>query len=178
MHRWARLLETLGVVRLFDYSYMREGSRRPDPLPKLIAAHRDALSEARMSWDGPIYLVGKSMGSRIGCHLSLEENVAGLICFGYPLCGGGDPTKLRDKVLRELTSPILFVQGTRDPLCPLDLLGEVRTGMKAENELVVIKGGDHSLLVTKTQLKLDGETPDQVEARILLAIGNFVVRHR
>jgi len=40
------------------------------------------------------------MGSRIGCHVSLEEEVAALICFGYPLFGGGDPTKLRDYARR------------------------------------------------------------------------------
>ena len=62
------------------------------------------------------------MGGRIGCHVSLEEKVDGLVCLGYPLCAMGDRTKLRDEVLRALTAPILFVQGTRDSLCPLDLL--------------------------------------------------------
>ena len=122
MQRWVKLLETLGSVRTFDYDYMRQGSRRPDRLPQLIAAHRAALAEARQAHEGPVVLIGKSMGSRIGCHVSLEEKVNALVCFGYPLCGGGDPAKLRDKILREISTPILFLQGTRDPLCPLDLL--------------------------------------------------------
>jgi len=42
-----------------------------------------------------------------------------------------NPAKLRDKVLRELTTPILFVQGTHDSLCPLDLLADVRRMMSA-----------------------------------------------
>ena len=46
----------------------------------------------------------------------------GLICLGYPLCAMGDRSKLRDEVLRSSGTPILFVQGTRDALCPLDLL--------------------------------------------------------
>ncbi len=78
-----------------------------------------------------------------------------LVCFGYPLCGGGDPTKLRDQVLREITTPILFVQGTRDPLCPLELLESVRTQMRAANQLHVVEGGDHSLLVTKSRLRAE-----------------------
>jgi predicted alpha/beta-hydrolase family hydrolase len=81
---------------------------------------------------------------------------------------------LRDKVLRELRTPILFVQGTRDSLCPLDLLADVRSEMIAQNELHVVEGGDHSLVVTKTQLKLAGETQETVDERILGAIEKFI----
>ncbi|HEY0369317.1 MAG TPA: alpha/beta family hydrolase [Chthoniobacterales bacterium] len=171
MRRWAERLASIGDVQTFDYDYMRAGRRRPDPLPVLIAAHRAALNEARASHDGPVVLIGKSMGGRIGCHLSLGEKVNGLVCLGYPLCGGGDPTKLRDKVLRELTTPILFVQGTRDSLCPLDLLEKVRKEMRAPNELFIVEGGDHSLVVPKKQ-----EPQEEVDARILQAIAGFVRR--
>lgn len=116
------------------------------------------------------------MGGRIGCHVALEEKVAGLICLGYPLCAMGDRTKLRDKVLRALTTPILFVQGTRDRLCPLDLLEPIRAEMTAENFIHVVEGGDHSLLVTKRMLQTRGETQDDVDQRILEAIGGFVER--
>lgn len=177
MRRWSDLLEPIGDVRSFDYLYMREGKRRPDPLPKLIEAHRAELNEARKLRTGLTVLIGKSMGSRIGCHVSLEENVDALVCFGYPLCGGGEPTKLRDRVLREITTPILFVQGTRDPLCPLELLESVRAQMRAVNQLHVVEGGDHSLLVTKSRLRADNETQDEVDRRILAAIIRFVADH-
>ena len=176
MRPWTELLKTLGPVKTFDYDYLREGRKRPDPPAMLVAAHRAALSELRTQHEGPVVLIGKSMGSRIGCHVSLEEQVAALICFGYPLCGGGDPTKLRDKVLREITTPILFIQGTRDPLCPLDLLEKVRGDMRASNELYVVEGGDHSLAVTKTQLRACDETQADVDARILQVIGSFVAK--
>ena len=114
------------------------------------------------------------MGGRIGCHVSLEEKVGGLICLGYPLCGGGDRAKLRDKVLRELETPILFVQGTRDPLCPLDLLEQVRSRIKALNSLYIVDGGDHSLRVPKKQLQAIGETQERIDQRILEAIAKFV----
>jgi len=174
MQKWKQSLEGIGKVILFDYDYMREGRRRPDPLPQLIAAHRSALAEARAKSSGPVLLIGKSMGGRIGCHVALEEKIAGLICLGYPLCGGGDRTKLRDKVLRELETPILFVQGTRDSLCPLDLLEEVRSQMKAPNFLHLVKDGDHSLRLTKRGLQAAGETQDDVDQRIVAAIGRFV----
>jgi predicted alpha/beta-hydrolase family hydrolase len=176
MQRWKERLSRIADVTTFDYDYMRRGSRRPDPPPLLIAAHRKALRDARTSEKQPVILIGKSMGGRIGCHVALEEPVRGLVCLGYPLCGGGDPRKLRDKVLRELRTPILFVQGTRDELCPLELLAEVRRDMIAENFLHIVEGGDHSLIVGKKQLKATGETQDEIDERVLNAIEDFYRR--
>src|SRR5690348_15698217 len=97
MQRWKARLQEIVTIATFDYDYMREGRKRPDRLPQLIAAHRAALAAARAKVDPgtPTFLIGKSMGGRIGCHVSLEEKVAGLICLGYPLCAMGDRSKLR-----------------------------------------------------------------------------------
>jgi len=185
MQRWKTRLESIGSVATFDYDYMREGRRRPDRVPQLIAAHRAALAnfvnrESRIEnreSQFSLFLIGKSMGGRIGCHVSLEEKVSGLICLGYPLCAMGDRQKLRDQVLRSLGRAILFVQGTRDSLCPLDLLEEVRAKMTAPNELYVVQGADHSLLVRKSDLAARGQTQETVEQEILTRIGDFVRTH-
>jgi predicted alpha/beta-hydrolase family hydrolase len=174
MQRWKDRLATIGRVALFDYPYMREKRKRPDRLPQLIAAHGEALAHNRHADDGAAVLIGKSMGGRIGCHVALEEKVDALVCLGYPLCAMGDRTKLRDEVLRALRTPIFFVQGTRDPLCPLDLLERVRAEMKARNVLHVVEGGDHSLIVPKRQLQAKGETQEDVDQRILNQIAQFV----
>ena len=177
MERWTAHLEKIGDVETFDYPYMRQNRKRPDPLPQLIAAHRQALAEARRKHSrARTILIGKSMGGRVGCHVALEEKVDGLVCLGYPLCAMGDRTKLRDEVLRALTTPILFVQGTRDPLCPLDLLERVRSQMKAPNFLHVVEGGDHSLVVTKRQLEATGQIQDEVDQSISKVIAEFIDR--
>jgi predicted alpha/beta-hydrolase family hydrolase len=175
MQNWKCRLSKIGDVETFDYDYMREGRKRPDPLPKLMAAHREALSDARKRHRAEVtILIGKSMGGRVGCHLSLEEKVDGLVCLGYPLCAMGDRTKLRDEVLRALNTLILFVQGTRDPLCPLDLLERVRTEMKTKNFLHVVEGGDHSLRVPQRQLQATGRTQEDIDRQILKAIAGLV----
>jgi len=170
MRTFARLLSSLGRVEPFDYPYMIERRGRPDPLPKLIAAHRAALASLREKHDGPIVLAGKSMGGRVGCHVALVEPVEAVICLGYPLCGAGDRSKLRDQVLLELRTPAMFVQGTRDPLCPLDLLEGVRKRMRAPSTLHVVDGADHSLLIAKTTLKALGSTQEEADEQILAAI--------
>src|ERR1700733_13997990 len=174
MQTFARLLATIGPVEPFDYAYALAGRGRPDPLPKLIEAHRAALAALRAKHDGPIVLAGKSMGGRVGCHVALVEPVQAVICFGYPLCGAGDRSKLRDEVLLELKTPTLFVQGPRDPLCPLDLLEGVRKRMHAPSTLTVVEGGDHSLMVAKTALKALGSSQEEVDNDMLTAITGFL----
>jgi predicted alpha/beta-hydrolase family hydrolase len=175
MQSWKKRLSEIGEVGTFDYDYMREGRKRPDPLPQLIAAHREALNRARERYRPErTILVGKSMGGRMGCHVSLEEKVDGLVCLGYPLCAMGDRAKLRDQVLRALTTPILFVQGSRDSLCPLDLLERVRAEMKAPNFLHVVETGDHSLRVSKRQLQGSNQTQEDVDQRVFQSIAEFI----
>ena len=106
-------------------------------------------------------------------HVALEHPVAKLVCFGYPLQAAGNSAKIRDQVLIELETPILFVQGSRDALCPLELLARVRQRMRAPSKLFVVDAADHSLQVTKTQLKQAGEDQAAVDARILHVVGHF-----
>jgi uncharacterized protein len=174
MRTFARLLGSIGPVEPFDYPYALEGRKRPDPLPKLIEGHRAALAALRAKHEGPIVLAGKSMGGRVGCHVALVEKVEAVICFGYPLYGAGDRSKLRDQVLLELEAPILFVQGTRDALCPLDLLERVRKRMPAPSTLHVVDGGDHSLLAAKATLKALGSTQEEADEGVRTAITRFL----
>ncbi len=180
MKAWRECLATIGNVHTFDYPYMLAGSKRPDRQSVLIAAHIAAIDDAcnKTQHKGTVVLAGKSMGSRIGCHVTgaLPDRVAALICFGFPL-GTGDKADLRAQCLLQLRSPILFVQGTRDPLCPLDDLENVRRQMIAPSALHVVEGGDHSLLVTKTALKQRGQTQEDVDTEIFAAVSSFLQTH-
>jgi predicted alpha/beta-hydrolase family hydrolase len=175
MVAWKKRLASIAPVATFDYPYMRERRKAPDPQPKLVAAHREAIATALGRHEGPLVLAGKSMGSRIGCHVALEDpNVRALVCLGYPLSSPGKRSALRDEVLIGLKVPILFVQGTRDALCPLDLLEGVRKRMQAPSELHVVEGGDHSLVVSATALKAAGETQADSDGRVLAAVKQFL----
>ena len=154
MKAWQRRLAALSVngakvskVVRFDYPYRREGRKAPDRQPVLIAAHLAALRALSKRAPGePVVLVGKSMGGRIGCHVACEvpEEVAAVVCLGYPLKSGATGA-LRDEVLLRLRTPVLFVQGTRDALCPLDTLESTRRRMTVRHALHIVEGGNHSL---------------------------------
>lgn len=106
------------VVR-FEFPYMaarRAGSRRgPDREAVLLQTWRDViagLDPART------VIGGKSMGGRMASMVADELGVAGLVCLGYPFHAPGRPDKPRIDHLRELRTPALIVQGTRDPFGP------------------------------------------------------------
>ncbi len=174
MKRYAHLLSSVAPVVAFDYAYMKKGSRRPDSQAKLLDTHREALDAGRTKYGEQVVLIGKSMGSRIGCHLALAERALGVVCLGYPLIGMGKTAKLRDEVLLELPLPTLFVQGTRDKLCPLKQLREVIDKRKARSELHVVESGDHSLLPTKTFLKQNDLSLEDIEQQVVKRIRAFV----
>jgi predicted alpha/beta-hydrolase family hydrolase len=183
MIAWKERLARLGRVVPFDYPYQRAGKKSPDRPPVLIASHRAELARLKSEHTGPIVGIGKSMGGRIGCHVAVElaragtpdsERPSALVCLGYPLVAPGGA--VRDQVLIELDTPVLFVQGTRDSMGPLDRLASVRQRMRAPNELCVIEGGDHSLIVQKGLLKKQDLTQADVDERILAAIEAFVSR--
>ncbi len=171
MQDWASRLGSLGRVVPFDYPYMAAGRRPPDRLPKLIEAHRVALHANRTDQQ-PVVLIGKSMGSRVACHLSLEEPVAAVVCLGYPLVSGRGA--LRDEVLTQMTTPVHFIQGSRDRMGPLETFADVRSRMRATTSLHVVDGGDHSLRVGKRALAASGRTQEGVDEAALQSIKEFL----
>jgi predicted alpha/beta-hydrolase family hydrolase len=184
MRAWAERLGGLGPVHPFDYPYMLAGRKSPDRQPVLERAHRQALAEAQaaastqpggraVSW----FLAGKSMGSRIGCHVAAAspELVRGLICFGYPLVAGGTGA-VRDEVLLALRLPILFVQGTRDPLCPLDRLRAVCERMTAPVQIIEVTGGNHSLELGRGKSSAAAAAQRDADATIVGEVERFVAR--
>jgi len=177
MQAWARRLGGLGEVVCFEYDFRAEGRRPPDRLPKLIRRHRAALADATAHHDGPVVLVGKSMGSRVGCHVSLEARVDAVVCFGYPLVGSSKKKPVRDDVLRAMSTPALFVQGDRDRMGPLDRFASVRAQMTAPTALHVVAGGNHSLEVGVRALRARGTDMDTVNAGILDAVRRFLALH-
>ncbi len=128
------------VVR-FEFAYMAARKRRPDPQPVLLDTWRSVVREI----GNPERLVigGKSLGGRMASMVADELNVAGLLCYGYPFHPPGQPDKLRTAHLKNLCTPALIVQGTRDPFGSRD---EVKSyELSSTISVKWIEGGDHSL---------------------------------
>jgi len=142
------------AVVKFNFPYKERGGRAPDPAPVLEACYRRVLECLRADAGiGPVRVVigGKSLGGRIASHLAAAgEPVSGLVFLGYPLHPAGKPQQLRVAHLPEITAPMLFVAGTRDPLARLDLLRSALARLPHPVTLHLIDGADHSFSVLKS----------------------------
>jgi predicted alpha/beta-hydrolase family hydrolase len=153
MVRMARGFAARGVaVVTFDFPYMHQGRRVPDRAPVLENCFRSVIQTVR-EWNHDLsrrlFVGGKSMGGRIATHLAAEgvEGLAGCLALGYPLHPPGKPEQLRSKHLPSIVTPLLIVQGERDPFGTPEELRPVLAAMPSPVRLHVVSGGDHSLSV-------------------------------
>lgn len=164
----------LAVLR-FDYPYterMRREGRRlpPDRRPLLEATHRAALATLRARFpERRLLLAGKSMGGRMGSYLAAEgADAAGLVLLGYPLHPPGKPERLRAEHFAAIALPALFLQGTRDALCRLELLRTELEVFGGVASLHVVEGADHDFRVPRSSGRsrdeVLGELADAVDA--------------
>jgi predicted alpha/beta-hydrolase family hydrolase len=153
-------------VLTFNYPYAEEGRRRPDPPKTTLACHYAAARRLR-TYCRSVVFAGKSMGGRLGSHVVADgEPAAGLIYYGYPLVAPGKREVRSVDHLGEIDVPQLFFAGTRDPLCPLDLLFPTVESLPMASTSI-IEGGDHSF---KTPRDLGREWPDVLDDIVELSL--------
>ncbi len=133
----------------FNFPYIENGRRSPDPAPFLQEAWRAAFDVASGRAKGePVWAGGKSMGGRIAS-MAVADGMpaAGLVFLGYPLHAPGRPERIRDEHLYRIDAPMIFVEGTRDVFASADLLAGVIKKLSDRATLISIEGGDHSFNV-------------------------------
>jgi len=136
--------EGLRTVR-FEFPYMRErrqtGRRRPPDSGNVLAgAWREVVE--RLGGGGDLVVGGKSLGGRIASMIADDIGARGLVCLGYPFHPSGRPDVLRVAHLRELRTPTLIVQGTRDALGSLEEVEGYELSPRIS--LAWLEDGDHS----------------------------------
>jgi uncharacterized protein len=135
----------------FNFDYMDQGRKVPDPQPKLRARYR-SIVENVITEHKPRRLVigGKSMGGRVASYIAGDiPEVSGLVFLGYPLHPPGKPEQMRDAHLYDLDKPMLFISGTKDTFAERPLLEKVVGRIGDRATLVWIEGSDHSLKTSR-----------------------------
>ena len=141
-------------VVTFNFLYMEQGRKIPDPGPRLEACYRaviDAALKHKKLKGNRLVIGGKSMGGRIASQVAAQngESIDGLVFLGYPLHPPGRPDKLRSEHLPKIKGPMLFVQGSRDAFGTKQEISSLMKTLKMRAELYSVEGGDHSLKVPK-----------------------------
>jgi uncharacterized protein len=153
----------------FQFPYVEQGRRAPDPPGVLTATVRAAIEAAsKAAPDLPLFAGGKSLGGRMTSTAAAQRplpGVRGIVFFGFPLHAPGKPGRARADHLRDVDLPMLFLQGTRDPLADLAELRPVLAALGDRAQLFVVDGADHSFHVPKRSGRTDAEVQDALCAR-------------
>jgi len=145
----------INVLR-FNFPYMDKrialGKRYPpDRMPKLIDCYKtvinDFIATNNKKKELPLFIGGKSMGSRVAATIASDDEtselIQGVFCLGYPFHPVKKAEKLRLEPLQNTRKPILIAQGERDTLG-----SEIEiTDYEISNlcQCFFLSDGDHSL---------------------------------
>ena len=177
-------LAALGAATVlrFNFAYAEHGADTPDRLDRLEHVYRrahDALVDDELCPPGPLFLGGKSLGARVAAGLGARHHEGegllanGLVFLGYPLHGPGRSHSPRVDVIDRIDLPSLFLEGTNDPFCGLDVLRPALAAMPLPGELCVVEGGGHSLEVARSS----SIGQSSVDTGIVEAIAAFIAAH-
>mgnify|MGYP002700329421 CR=1 FL=1 len=171
----------INVLR-FNFPYMDKRAatgRRypPDRMPKLLDCYCDVITELhdekKVNAELPLFIGGKSMGSRVAATLAEQDDISALItgvfCLGYPFHPIKKLEKLRLEPLQLTQKPVLIVQGERDALGSQLEIADFELSYLCQ--CVFLTDGDHSL---KPRVK-SGFTHQQHIKSAVQAIVTFIL---
>jgi uncharacterized protein len=162
-----------GIATLrYQFPYMERGAKRPDPPPVAQATVRAAIAAAMHALpDLPLIAGGKSFGGRMTSQAQAKAplpGVRGLAFLGFPLHPAGQPSHARAEHLFDVHIPMLFLQGTRDPLAMLDQLEPLCRALGPRATLTLSPDADHSFHVParsgRDDARVRGEILDALAA--------------
>ncbi len=150
----------------FNFPYMEQGLKAPNT-PHVLEETWQKVIDTVIDKTGvirkQIFLSGISMGGRYATILASKEDLyAGILLFGYPLHAPGRSNRPRFNHLKVIHEPMLFVQGTRDSLCKLDVLTPLLETLSPQPTLHVIEGADHSFKLLKRINRTEQSVFDEV----------------
>jgi hypothetical protein len=126
------------ATALVTQPYRVRGARAPGSAAKQDQAWTELVRKLQdETGDVPLVQCGRSNGARVACRTARAVKAAGVIALAFPLHPPGHPEKSRASELAAAGTPVLVVNGDRDPF-----------GIPEKSEatrVVVLPGETHSL---------------------------------
>src|SRR5438552_10503179 len=159
--------QTIATLR-FNFPFLENKKGRPDTPAVAHKTIEAAISKARELFPRlPLFVAGKSFGGRMSSqYLSAHPHTAvkGILFYGFPLHPAGKPSVERAEHLKDVKTPMLFLQGTKDALATRNLIESVCSSISSAT-LIKIEGADHSFKAGKQNIiqLLANETKQWIE---------------
>src|SRR6187200_884026 len=146
-------LSEAGIATMrFNFPFTENKKGRPDTPAVAHQTIEAAIAKAQKLFPGlPLFVAGKSFGGRMSSqYLSPhpDPEIKGIVFYGFPLHPPGKPSIERAEHLKEIKTPMLFLQGTKDELATWELIESVCSKLKPAT-LVRIEGADHAFKAGK-----------------------------
>jgi predicted alpha/beta-hydrolase family hydrolase len=149
----------------YQFPYMEDGGRRPDPPRVAHATVRAAIAEAaRLMPHVPLIAGGRSFGGRMTSQaqaLSPLPGVRGLVFFAFPLHPPKQISGERGLHLADVQIPMLFLQGSRDAMADPHELAALIERLGAGASLKTLGDADHSFHVPARSGRTDRQITDE-----------------
>ncbi len=172
LHR--ELTERRYLCLRFNFAFAEAKKRRPDSmlvLRRTLRAAVGALSRDPTAAPAHLFIGGKGLGAQIAAEVAATRvRVDGLFFLGFPLHPRGKPDEVQAEQLFRVVCPMLFLQGTRDRSCDLDVLQRTLTRVGAPTALHVSQDADQHFKV----LKKSGRTADEVRDELVGSVDSWI----
>lgn len=174
----ARGLTEKGYLTLrFNFPFAEAGKRSsadsPEVLERGFRAALNVLGRDPTALPARLFVGGVGLGSRVAAGLVTDRlHANGLFLLGFPLHPQDRPEKTDPDILYRATTPMIFVQGTRDRRCNGTALRQALRRVGAPIELYDVKEADSAFHVPKKS----GRTPEQVQAETFGVLSTWIAR--
>jgi predicted alpha/beta-hydrolase family hydrolase len=153
MVKLSQSLAEVGIASLrFNFPFMENKKGRPDTPAVAHQTIEAAIKKAKKLFPKlPVFAAGKSFGGRMTSQymsLNHDDAVKGIIFYGFPLHAPGKPSIDRGDHLKDVRSPMLFLQGSRDEFAEWKLINKVCKSLPLA-ELIKIEGANHGFKAGK-----------------------------
>ncbi len=171
------LAEKSCLTLRFNFPFAEAGKRSsadsPEILERGFTAALNILRRDPTALPVRLFVGGVGLGGRVAAGLVADRlHVDGLFLLGFPLHPQDKPEKSDPDVLFRSTTPMLFVQGTRDRRCNGTALRQALRRVGAPVELYDVREADSAFHVPKKS----GRTNEQVRAESVGVLSSWVAR--
>ena len=161
----------------FNFPFAEAGKRSsadsPDVLERGFRAGLNVLGRDPTALPARLFVGGVGLGSRVAAGLVADRlHADGLFLLGFPLHPQDKPEKSDPDILFRATTPMLFVQGTRDRRCNGGALRTALRRVGAPIELYDVEEADSTFHVPKKS----GRTNEEIHGEILGVLSGWLAR--
>ena len=168
----AQSLAEEGIATLrFNFPFTENKKGRPDTPAVAHQTIESAILKSQKLYPNlPLFVAGKSFGGRMTSQYMaahLNDKVKGIIFYGFPLHAPGKPSIERAEHLKDVKTPMLFLQGSRDEFATWKLIEKVTSSLPLA-EVIKIEGANHGFKAGKQDIikLLTTITNDWIEQKI------------